>query len=539
MFSCPNEQSTQVGCLSNHNALPTATNLSECHESSMKPNEEEEEDEDEDVDFNPFLKETLSPEASSSLSSEIEGLDGDAVDSGRNVIGTVGVNSSKLSCEVLNCAGDSEHGEEEVVMQTTVSSEGPCEKEFLKTATRNLKKRVSSLLSPTVGEIVQEKGNYSSNGISVSDVMAEEMGNSIDSQKPMIVLDDEDAICKRTRARYSLASFTLDELETFLQETDDEDDLQNVDDEEEYRKFLAAVLHGADDGGQSTQENEIADDDEDNDADFEIELEEALESDVDENRRDKSGEDYDIGGRRPETRQNSCKKTSTKCKKKLLAQTNRPLRPLLPVLPNGPISSFSIQDRRSWMPETMSSSLSSPVEDGYINGFTPHQIGQLHCLIHEHIQLLIQVFSLCVFDSSRLHVASQVQKLISEMLHKRNEVLAWKSASYPSICFYTPYLCSSVPDDVPKFFPTQYTPESSRHTAHEVCSTNNQTAAFENISPSEGRSECNLSSQAGSFKKDESSFWVPCISGPVLTILDVAPLSLVGNYMNDVETGMS
>ncbi|KAF3451721.1 hypothetical protein FNV43_RR07817 [Rhamnella rubrinervis] len=538
MSACPNEQSTQVGCLSNHNAMPTTTNLSECHENSMKPHEEEEEDEDEDVDFNPFLKETLSPEASSSLSSEIEGLDGDAVDSGRNAVGAMGVNLSKLSCEVQNCGGDSEHGEE-VVMQTTVSSEGTCEKEFEKTVNRNFKKRVSSLLSPTVSEIVQEKGNYSSNGIGVSDVMAGELGNSIDSQKPMVVVDDEDAICKRTRARYSLASFTLDELETFLQETDDEGDLQNVDDEEEYRKFLAAVLHGGDDGGQSTQENEIADDDEDNDADFEIELEEALESDVNENRRDKYEEDYDIGGRRPETRQNSRKKTSTKCKKKLLARTKRPLRPLLPVLPNGPISSFSIQDRRVWMPETMSSCLSSPVEDGYINGFTPHQIGQLHCLIHEHVQLLIQVFSLCAFDSSRLHIASQVQKLISEMLHKRNEVLAWKSVSYPSICFCNPYLCSSVPDDVPKFFPTQSTPESSsRHAEHEVCSTNNQMAAFKNISPSKGSCKCNLNSQAGSFRKVEGSFWVPCISGPVLTILDVAPLSLVGNYMNDVETAV-
>lgn len=540
MSSRPNSQSTKVGCLDDDNALPTITNLSECRESSMKPDEEEEEDEDEDVDFNPFLKEALSPEASSSLSSEIEGVDGDAVDSGRNTVSTAGVNSSKLLCEVQNFAGDSEHGEEEVVMQTTVSSEGTCEKEFQITVTRNHKKRVSSLFSPTESEIVEGKGNDSSNGIGFNDIGAGELGDSMDSQKPMTVFDNEDAICKRTRARYSLAGFTLDELETFLQETDDEDDLQNVDDEEEYRKFLAAVLHGGDDADQSTQENEIADDDEDNDADFEIELEEALESDVDENRRDKSEEDYDVGGRRPETRQNSRKKTTTKGKKKLLAQTKRPLRPLLPILPNGPISSFSIQDRRALMPETMSSCLSSPVEDGYINGFTPHQIGQLHCLIHEHAQLLIQVFALCIFDSSRLHVASQVQKLILEMLHKRHEVLARSSVSYPSICFCSPYLCSSVPDDVPKFFPTQYTPESSSgHTAHEVCSTRNQMASSGNISPSKGGCESALHSQAGSLKNVEGSFWVPCINGPVLTILDVAPLSLVRDYMNDVESGMS
>jgi len=34
---------------------------------------------------------------------------------------------------------------------------------------------------------------------------------------------------------------SLDQLETFLQESDEEDYFQNVDDEEEYRKFLAAV----------------------------------------------------------------------------------------------------------------------------------------------------------------------------------------------------------------------------------------------------------------------------------------------------------
>ncbi|KAH7545745.1 hypothetical protein FEM48_Zijuj01G0126400 [Ziziphus jujuba var. spinosa] len=536
MASCSNPQSTKLGYLSNHSALPSITNLSECNESSTKPDEEEEEDEEEDIDFNPFLKETPSPEASSSLSSEIEGLD--AVDCGKNIIGTVGVDSSELTCEVQNCAGDPDHGEEEVVMQTVASSEGTFEKEFPNNSTRDLKKRVSTLLSPTEGEIVQEKGNFSSSGIGVNDVRAGESGATTDSQERMIVLDNEDAICRRTRARYSLASFTLDELETFLQETDDEDDLQNVDDEEEYRKFLAAVLLGGDSGGQSTQENEIADDDEDNDADFEIELEEALESDVDE-RRDKTEEDYEISGRRPETRQNSRKKSSSHCKKKFLAQTRRPLRPLLPVFPNGPISSFSTQDGKTFMPETVSNCLSSRAQDGYINGFTPHQIGQLHCLIHEHVQLLIQVFSLCAFDSSRLHIASQVQKLIFEMLHKRNEVLAWKSVSYPSSCFCTPYIFSSVPNDVPKFFPTQCISESSpSYTANEMCSTNNQASTSENVSPSKGTCDSTSKSQAGSFRNVEGSFWMPYISGPVLTILDAAPLSLVGNYMNEVENAV-
>jgi hypothetical protein len=60
--------------------------------------------------------------------------------------------------------------------------------------------------------------------------------------------DLADAISKRTRAHYSLADMSLDQLETFLQESDEEDYFQNVDDEEEYRKFLAAVQEKV--GGQ-------------------------------------------------------------------------------------------------------------------------------------------------------------------------------------------------------------------------------------------------------------------------------------------------
>lgn len=55
-----------------------------------------------------------------------------------------------------------------------------------------------------------------------------------------------DAISKRTRAQYSLTDMSLDQLETFLQESDEEDYFQNVDDEEEYRKFLAAVQEKVD-----------------------------------------------------------------------------------------------------------------------------------------------------------------------------------------------------------------------------------------------------------------------------------------------------
>ncbi|KAM0884960.1 hypothetical protein ACQ4PT_030659 [Festuca glaucescens] len=83
---------------------------------------------------------------------------------------------------------------------------------------------------------------------------------------------EEDAVSRRTRARYSLANDALEELETFLQESDDEGNLQNVDEEDEYRKFLAAVLSGGGDDTQACQGDETQDEDE-NDADFELEIE--------------------------------------------------------------------------------------------------------------------------------------------------------------------------------------------------------------------------------------------------------------------------
>ena len=538
-LSSNNTQLTEVG---NCGCRRNDSCDNECNESCLRNEEDEgvgeeedEEDEDEDVDFNPFLKEALSPEASSSLSSEIDGLDGDVVDSGGKTFdNSVGVNLSKPSSAVQNSAvGDSEHGEEESVMQASVSPEGACEKELKDSVSRNPKKRKSCSNSQPKTDTVQTKDNGSESDY--IDVLVGELSNSTQSQIPIVDLENEDAICKRTRARYSLASFTLDELETFLQETDDDDDLPNVDDEKEYRKFLAAVLNGGDGDGQSNQENENVDDeDEDNDADFEIELQELLESDVDESPRDKTRKEFGGAGRRPETRQNRCQKNSAQYKKKLSGQAKRPLRPLLPVLPNGPTAVFPTNCGKTLMPH------SCTAEDGSINGFTLHQIGQLHCLIHEHVQLLIQVFSLSVLDSSRQQIASQVRGLIFEMLQKRNEVLAWRSVPYPSICFNPPYVCSSVPDEHPKMAPARSTLESCRpFNAQSVCyPVNNQMLASQNMSPSKGRCVRFFNEQVGSFQNIEDSFWVPSINGPVLSILDVAPLNSVGRYMDDVYTGM-
>ncbi|XP_062013512.1 uncharacterized protein LOC133729903 [Rosa rugosa] len=498
MSLCSNEQSTGVGCVSGQKVAVDGENSNGHDESVLRCEEEEDEDEEEDVDFNPFLKGAVSPEASSSLSSEVEGIDGEVDDVG----GNNGVDSLNVGCEgKTTCAAeDSEHGEEEMVMQTAAaSSEDVSENEL-----GNFDSGI---------EHVEEKDDGSSLGPDVNHVAEGQLSSKADTRTSTIDLDDEgeDAICKRTRARYSLASFTLDELETFLQETDDDDDLQNIDDEEEYRKFLTAVLHGGEGDDQLTKENENAADDEDeeNDADFELELEELLDSDVDENTRDKSTV-YEGAGRRPKTRQN--RKSSARSKKNL-GQTKRSLRPLLPVLPHGPISTFYTQDTRTSIPGIASSCLSSTMDYRSKSGFTAHQIGQLHHLIYEHVQLLIQVFSLCVLDNSRQHIASQVQRLICEMLHKRDEVLAWKNVPYPNICFFP-----SVPTETPQSYQIQSTLVSS-HTsdAHAASSpSNKQMLVSPNVSP----------------------FWVPSINGPVLSVLDVAPLNLIGRYMDDIDTAV-
>ncbi|XP_010322513.1 uncharacterized protein [Solanum lycopersicum] len=462
------------------------------------------EDEEEDMDFNPLLKETASLDASSSLSSEIEGLDADAVDSGQNID-----ESLRVCCEERlpdfsqDCLiGDKELGEE-IVMRNRASS-AACPEDLRKISPSEPKERDSTLdTEPESGISNSKKTVLNGGGDHFEDLSVGGCNNIANSGRSIIDMDNEDAICKRTRARYSLASFTLDELETFLQETDDEDDLQNVNDEEEYRKFLAAVLHGGDGNSGNIQDNENVDDeDEDNDADFELEIEEALESDLDEHLKDDI-EEYEAVGRRPKTRQTRRQRSSLENKNKILGLSDRPLRPLLPYLPSSP---YSVHGAKGMMPP---SSL-LPANDGFVNGFTPHQIGQLHCLIHEHVQLLIQVFAVCVLEPAKRHIASNVGELISQMLRKRDEVLANRSVPYPSFCFFSPYVCPSVSDEPLHISPFQITNKIS--SAHDLQRgfTNNQVG-------------CPLGS------------WVPHINGPILSVLDVAPIKLVKDFMDDVS----
>ncbi|XVF40757.1 hypothetical protein PTKIN_Ptkin01aG0140900 [Pterospermum kingtungense] len=529
MSLCENVQPCEVESQGHQNDPPVGTDGHDRMEDEGEVEEaeeevEDEEDEEEDVDFNPFLKETPSPEASSSLSSEIEGLDGDVVDSRANTHVTTHINSSKINTKVQNCGvGDSGNCDEETVMQSTPTPE-----------LQNTDPWKHNKRKPGSGS--QSERGKESQLSSIKNSVVGDSSNATRFRKPVMHLDDaeDDAICRRTRARYSLASFTLDELEAFLQETDDEDDVQNVDDEEEYRKFLAAVLQGRDGDCHSTQENENVDDeDEDNDVDFEIELEEALEMDYDEATVEKAQAEENPRARwRPETRQNRRQKASAQYERKLLEQTKRPLRPLLPILPNGPIAPIPTLNGKTSMPEIYQSCVPSAAVDGFINGFTPYQIGQLHCLIHEHVQLLIQMFSLCVLDHSRQHIASQIQGLILEMLHKRDEAIASKSKSYPDTCFKPPYVSSSVPNEVPLLCPMESTSKTSTLKANGVCfAPNAQMPDSQNISSPRRRYEHVSNGQS-------CPSWVPFVSSPIISILDVASLNLVGRYMDDVYSAI-
>ncbi|XAR48747.1 hypothetical protein NMG60_11031666 [Bertholletia excelsa] len=529
-MSSPEAPTTEAANLSHQDAFPQDSNLSNYPGSYLQLEAEEEgeqEDEDEDVDFNPFLRASPSIEASSSLSSEIEILDAGVVDS-----------KGKLDSNLLPPAkgqdysvGDSEHGEEIVTTQTALLHAEEGEKESEKASATRFKKRKSVLISESEIRTSHKMDNCLSSGTDNVNVVT--VGNISHSVKPIMDVDDEDAICKRTRAHYSLAGFTLDELETFLQETDDDDDLRNVDDEEEYRKFLAAVLQDGDADNPAGQGIEnIDDEDEENDADFEIEIEEALESDLDENTKVDSQQELAAAGRRPETRQNRRQKASAGHKSRFLGQANRPLRPLLP---NAPIASYPV-----FIPELVPPCPSSAGQSYMLNGFTPHQLGQLHCLIHEHVQLLIQVFSLCVLEPSRQHIASEVRELISEIVCKRDQVLSWRRIPYPYFCFSPPYVHPSVGRGPQKCLTAPSISESTGpFDKHKDCSAGTDRGLHsDEISPSKEKSGNSSNEDGGLCQASENALWMPFVNGPIISVMDVAPLKLVAKYVDDVSTAV-
>ncbi|XP_073115882.1 uncharacterized protein [Elaeis guineensis] len=488
-------QNVEFSHLSHQNITSTFDNLSASSEDCQNM-EVEDDEEEEDVDFNPFLKgETLS-EGSSGLSSDNEALFNKVKETLWSSDHQDASTSSRANVETHCCITDSGNEDEEIVMQTRHASEDANGSESIseKPITRELNTFVEEggLTYYPEGCIKELRSGDGSDA--VDDLTKEVfLGQSTSSlyprnfQKPVIEINDEDCICKRTRAHHSLAHYTLEELEAFLQETDDDDDLQNADDEEEYRKFLAAVLLEGADNGQTGQEDENLDEDEENDADFEIEIEEALESELEESTNNNKGlsDKHEGDPQRPETRQKKRLKESTEKKKYFLGQAKMPLRPILPFVSNAQVAPFPSFGWQFYSPKSFTHGPPSFSGADLLNGFTTEQIGQLYCLIHEHVQLLIQVFSVCVLDPLRQEVAIQVQKIITEMVDKHEAALVCRKVPYPGTCFQ---------------------PSNLRSSLH---------VNFHQI--------------------PEFSNWTPLIDNPVLSVLDVAPLRLAKSYMTDVS----
>ncbi|WVZ82191.1 hypothetical protein U9M48_029479 [Paspalum notatum var. saurae] len=421
--------------------------------------EVEDDMEEDDMDFNPFLREGSPSETSSSLTSEAECEEHSS-------------DNRPISQTCLQNSGVNENTSDSALPQNRLSSQDA----------------VSEMLpekTSTQVNLANNEGHL--NGLE-QEFLPSAAACSPIAQNPhhLFEVSEEDAICRRTRARYSLANYSLEELETFLQESDDDGDLQNVDEEEEYRKFLAAVLSGVGDDTQACQGDENQDED-DNDADFELEIEEALESDGDENAENYDDTDgrKEIDGRRPQTRRRQpfTELSGTSSYRQESNKTH--LRPILPYMPT---TSATPAHAFGWKYPTQNaifpSSLVSVTRAPLVCGFTDQQLGQLHVLIYEHVQLLIQTFSLCVLDPSKQDVANNVKKLIVELVGSRDQALA-RSAPHRHIFLESQHLSSSF--------------------------------------VSSESSECQ---------------YMPLIKSPLISILDVAPLELAPSYLSDVATAV-
>eukprot|EP00250_Pteridium_aquilinum_P011431 c20064_g1_i1 orf=205-3705(+) len=353
-----------------------------------------------------------------------------------------------------------------------------------------------------------------------------------------------DAICRRTRAHYSLTDMSLDELETFLQESDEEDYFQNVDDEEEYRKFVAAVQgnwkegSGVENGDGNRQgEEEEEDDDEEDDYDFEIELEEALESDYEE-----LLPKQEISKRK---RRRRAAVLGRRLKKRTLIErplgsARIPLRPLLPSIACKDASN----DKSKLLNEVPHNGKLEPC------GFTPCQRGQLQRLMHEHVQLLVQVFAITVFDPSRQQIATDTHRLLLQLADARDQVLTWKRPFLPEVCCCPHNVHSSTASTSRPFSrmdafrprrPNQYiTTQLPQMEAlsHTRCGLEKEA---ESGSSSNGNVQMNIINESACVRThvevcNQQSF-TPT-TAKVHSLLDVAPLALVKDFLSDVAKGV-
>jgi hypothetical protein len=214
-------------------------------------------------------------------------------------------------------------------------------------------------------------------------------------------------------------------------------------------------------------------------------------------------------------------------------------------------------------------------------GFTAHQLGQLYSLMHEHVQLLIQVFALSILEPAQQQTAIETHHMLVDLMQSRDWMLMRKKTAFPNFCFGLPFIHPSVvvdnsnssssssssmcdpspatknphsqvvapvvklsepttPDSVPSeirntHLQTDYIPDLGR-------SSNSQEKMLplEAASQTEHRSSipCPSVSNAASVFPSSPSEWVPKTCGSVRTLLDVAPLHLVNEFLTDIAQGI-
>ena len=167
---------------------------------------------------------------------------------------------------------------------------------------------------------------------------------------------------------------------------------------------------------------------EEDDEDFDIKLQEELESAYD--------TEVDSDGRkrkrihRPETREK--RRQRARLQLRLNQQCPFTLPSSLPyVIPANPtIAEGTTKSKKLF--NVMPLNAKRQPED---QGFTAHQIGQLYCLIHEHVQLLVQIFAVCLFDPAHQHLSPKLHELLKELSDAREKSIAMKNVPFPDFCF--------------------------------------------------------------------------------------------------------
>ncbi|GAQ84850.1 hypothetical protein KFL_002090020 [Klebsormidium nitens] len=293
-----------------------------------------------------------------------------------------------------------------------------------------------------------------------------------------------DGPAKRTRAQVSLAELTWEELDTFLQ--DDEDDFfPGIDDDEEYARFLASIS-ALDEQPKEQERVGAGEGDEDEDED-EDDHDFVAEEEPDEEEEDAQP----LAGKRKLGRPRGSRRKKPPEAASRAAALRRPLA-IKPASLEGRyqqvVCHMPTQDGRLRPVLMLKPVGAAPPPPPTVPRFTANQVGQLYCQLHEHVQLLVQLFCLtCLGPPSSRALAAQCKAFLENLVATRERVLAAKQIAFPARCFQPP---------------------CTRPSLHPHLLLDGQVT----VAP-----------------------WAPTVDGPVRSLLDVKPLHAVPDFLRDMD----